>query len=113
MILVECCRCRYGWLDGYFRAYTTSKRELEYNIVTHIYLLMGIALPPTISFIILDGGFFNGEFTIFAFSGLVFLGVGDSMACLWGKNFGKCYWTHHSKKTTEGTAAALVSMTIV
>lgn len=112
LILVECCRKKYGLFDSYFKTYTTSTRELESNIVTHIYLLMGIALTPTLSFIILDGGFFNSEFTVFSFSGLVFLGVADTVACVYGKNFGSTYWSDTSKKTAEGSGAALFFMTL-
>jgi len=65
--------------DVYFKSYCDS-REKEPNalIVTHIFLLIGCALPPTLSFIILNGGFMNKIFELFALSGLVFLGIGDT-----------------------------------
>ena len=64
------------------------EQKNESPIVTHLYLLLGCGLPLTISFIIFDGGFFNGEFTTLSFAGIVFLGVGDVAAALYGRAYG-------------------------
>ena len=67
-----------------------DERELKQDspIVTHLYLLIGCGLPITVSFIIFGGGFFNGEFATLSFSGLIFLGVGDVAAALYGRAYG-------------------------
>ena len=76
LIMIEMTRKSLGisTLDKYFKAYCVHEREKEDNgvITTHIELLMGCALAPTLSFIILDGGFFNSEFASFNFSGIMF-----------------------------------------
>lgn len=112
LILLETLRKQFGVFDAYFKGFTTSRRELQSNIVTHIYLLAGIALPVQVSFIILDGGFFNSEFQLFAVSGLVFLSAGDTVACLYGRAFGLTKWRENHGKTAEGTFAGLIVMCI-
>jgi len=47
----------------------------------------------------LDGGFFNGEFSVFALSGVMFLGVGDAVAAIFGSRYGSALWSHFSGKT--------------
>jgi len=62
--------------------------EKDSLIVTHIYLMLGCALPLTLSFILFDGGLFNGEFVTVALSGVIFLGIGDVSAALYGRSYG-------------------------
>jgi dolichol kinase len=52
---------------------------------------------------LLDGGFFNGELSVFSLSGIVFLGIGDSASALLGKMFGATKWTKYSQKSQQGT----------
>ena len=85
-------------LNVYFRAYCDS-RERSTVILSHIYLLLGCGFPVIISFILLDGGFFNGEFSTFAFAGIIFLGIGDSVAALGGKKWGGSRWSDFNTKT--------------
>ena len=54
--------------------------------------MIGCGLPVTISFILFKGGFFNGEFATLSLSGIVFLGVGDVAAALYGKKHGTSKW---------------------
>ena len=48
----------------------------------------------------------------FSICGLVFLGVGDTVACWYGREFGTVLWRVGGKKTTEGSFAALFFMCI-
>jgi len=76
-------------LHNFFTSFC-DERELKQDvpIVTHLYLLLGCGIPITISFIIFAGGFFNGEFSTLSFSGVIFLGVGDVAAALYGRAYG-------------------------
>ena len=80
-------------------------------MTTHLYLLIGIAAPASITYIILDGGFLNGDHAVFAHSGLLFLGIGDSVAALWGKHYGVTKWNGLiHKKTQEGSSKAALAL---
>jgi len=74
-------------------------REEKLLILSHIYLLLGCSFSVNISFILLDGGFFNCEFGVFALSGVMFLGVGDAVAALFGSRYGTSLWGYYSGKT--------------
>ena len=67
--------------------------------------MLGFGLPITISFIIFDGGFFNGEFETLAFAGAVFLGVGDVAAALYGRAYGVQKWFKGTNKSQQGSMA--------
>ena len=91
-------------------------RELSSSklLLTHLYLLIGLGIPTNLTFILLDGGFPDGEMAVFAFSGVVFLGVGDTMTALFGKNFGTTMWRPNAhNKTQEGTVYAVLLVCIV
>ena len=81
-------------------------------IVTHLYLLLGCGLPITVSFIIFDGGFFNGEFSTLAFSGVIFLGVGDVAAALYGRAYGVQKWYKGTNKSQQGSMALWFCCTV-
>ncbi len=103
LIMIEQARPYLPKLQQYFAHYTDD-RETDL-VVTHIYLLFGCAMPVTLSFIIFNGGLFSPEFTVIAFSGIIFLGVGDVTACFYGKLRGKSLIREGSKKTVEGCYA--------
>ena len=65
------------------------------------------------SFILLDGSFFNGEFSVFALSGVMFLGIGDAIAALFGKRFGSALWGKFTSKSQEGTIALVICTSAV
>jgi dolichol kinase len=112
LIMIEMARYSFETdiLNKYFKTYCTHEREKTGLIVSHIQLLMGIAFAPTVSFIILDGGFLNSDFAIFSFTGLVFLAIGDTTACLIGREFGSSFWHSETKKTIEGSFAGWLAM---
>ncbi|ORX65009.1 hypothetical protein K493DRAFT_321923 [Basidiobolus meristosporus CBS 931.73] len=68
-------------------------------ILSHMYLLLGCAVPIWL----------NGHFAVANLSGIFTLGLGDAMASIVGKRFGKTHWPGTSK-TVEGTAAFIASM---
>ncbi|KAK9763867.1 dolichol kinase [Basidiobolus ranarum] len=68
-------------------------------ILSHMYLLLGCATPIWL----------NGRFAIANLSGVFTLGLGDAMASIVGKRFGKTRWPGTSK-TIEGTVAFILSM---
>ena len=83
-------------------------------MLTHLYLLLGCALPLCLTFILLDGGFMNGEHMVFAYSGVIILGIGDTVAALYGKEFGVSLWREGiHKKTQEGSNALMLSVTMI
>ena len=80
-------------LTNFFALYCDEREQnSDLPIVTHLYLIIGCGLPITLSFILFKGGFFNGEFATLSLSGVVFLGVGDVAAALYGKNHGTVFW---------------------
>ena len=64
---------------------------------------MGCALPVWLS------GLLESPSDILCLSGILSLGVGDSLASLVGKAIGKTKW-HKSKKSVEGTIAFVVGL---
>jgi dolichol kinase len=64
-------------------------------------------------FILLDGGFCPNELAIVSLSGVVFLGIGDAFAAVVGNRYGRSCWTTKGTKTTEGSWACVISVSIV
>lgn len=60
---------------------------------------------------LLDGSQFNDKFIYFSLSGLIFVGIGDSMAAIGGKFYGKTRWINRNK-TIEGSIIGGVSFVI-
>lgn len=57
-------------------------------LLTHIYLLIGLGVSTNLTYIMLDGGFPDGEMATFAYSGVAFLGVSDTAAAVIGRRIG-------------------------
>jgi len=68
-------------------------------IMSHFYLLTGCAAAVWL----------EGPSDALAFSGVLVLGIGDAMASVVGKRWGKHQWTINSPKTLEGTVGFLIS----
>nr|XP_006817759.1 PREDICTED: dolichol kinase-like [Saccoglossus kowalevskii] len=77
-------------------------RDVGIPILTHIYLLLGFSLPVWLYPLQHDQGC-----TLLMYSGVLSLGIGDTAAALFGSMYGHYKWPG-SKKTKEGTAAAIV-----
>jgi len=70
-------------------------------ILSHIYLLVGLSYPLWISDI--------NKFSIQQYSGVVTVGIGDSLASIIGSHFGRHKWPGPSKKSIEGSLAFAIS----
>jgi dolichol kinase len=79
------------------------EREPHTLIATHIYLLMGCALPLTMTYILHTGSIIPPDWTLWSLSGIIFLGIGDTAASIGGKHYGQTKWREISKKTQEGS----------
>lgn len=55
----------------------------------------------------------NDEFATIILSGVVFLGVGDVSAALYGQEYGKTKWYEGCKKSIEGSSALYISLLAV
>lgn len=83
-------------------------------MLTHIYLLIGLGISTNLTYILLDGGFPDGEMATFAYSGVVFLGVADTVAALAGKELGQHFWRLNAhNKSQEGTSWAILVSSII
>jgi dolichol kinase len=79
-------------------------------VLTHIYLLIGCTIPlalyrsEAIDFV---------DASLTPLSGVIILGIGDTMASLVGVKFGKRRWFQGTYKTIEGTLGATLSVSIL
>lgn len=75
-------------------------------ILSHLYLLLGCAIPFWL----------NSSKTckncLSNFSGVISLGIGDSLAAIGGKILGKTKWNKNTKKTIEGSICGCFGMFI-
>ncbi|KCV67700.1 hypothetical protein, variant [Fonticula alba] len=82
-------------------------------VLSHLYLLIGCALPVWLSpAVLLDSGalsdFASSRSVLAGLSGILALGVGDTAASAFGLSFGRHRWPG-SRKTIEGTLGGLLS----
>ncbi|TYH81017.1 hypothetical protein ES332_D03G170300v1 [Gossypium tomentosum] len=92
-----------GQLVHQFMSAFTDHRDSDLIIVSHFSLLLGCALP-----IWMSSGFNDRPLT--PFSGILSLGIGDTMASMVGHKYGVLRWSKTGKKTIEGTAAGITSV---
>ncbi|KAG6373418.1 Fph type histidine kinase [Boletus reticuloceps] len=69
-------------------------------ILSHFYLLTGCA----------GSVWLEGPSRILVYTGILVLGVGDALASIVGKRFGRYRWSASSSKTVEGSVAFAVSV---
>ncbi|XP_034220693.1 dolichol kinase EVAN isoform X2 [Prunus dulcis] len=81
----------------------TDHRDSDLLIVSHFSLLLGCALP-----IWMSSGY--NDRPLAPFSGILSLGIGDTMASVVGHKYGVLRWSKTGKKTIEGTAAGITSV---
>jgi dolichol kinase len=95
----------------WFKSMSNGRERLpETFIVTHIYLLMGCAFGPTCTFILLSGGVYPAEWALWSLAGVIFLGIGDTLAAIGGKNYGMTKWRENSAKTQEGSSYCIIGV---
>jgi dolichol kinase len=70
--------------------------------MSHLFLLLGCWVPTISSYILIDGKNFPPHFIYFSLSGFIFVGLGDAMAALGGRTYGKTMWKDR-KKSQEGS----------
>lgn len=77
-------------------------------VVSHVYLLLGCAIP----FLLYPGRDYSKDgVTLTLLTGVTTLGVGDTVAAVFGSRFGRTRWPS-SKKTVEGTLAAILAQLV-
>ncbi|XP_062007346.1 dolichol kinase EVAN [Rosa rugosa] len=86
-----------------FMSAFTDHRDSDFLIVSHFSLLLGCALP-----IWMSSGY--NDRPLSPFSGILSLGIGDTMASVVGHKYGVLRWSKTGKKTVEGTAAGITSV---
>lgn len=70
-------------------------------VFSHLYLLLGCAIPF----------WFNPDhLKMSSFAGVIALGIGDSLASIGGKAFGRIRWHPRTRKTVEGSISGCVGM---
>ncbi|KAI9136656.1 hypothetical protein BKA69DRAFT_1033397, partial [Paraphysoderma sedebokerense] len=87
-----------------------DERDTGPAIISHIYLLLGCAVPLWLASFLDDGGINNSNgnekkgvmVVLPAIAGAVTLGIGDTMASIIGQRYGRIRYPN-SKKTVEGT----------
>lgn len=101
--LLECLQIDFAreWMSQFLDDKDVGKRF----ILSHLYLLFGCAFPLFMT------GENNSEFILS--SGILILGIGDSVAALFGSVYGKTKWNNTTKKTVEGSLFAFSAMCIV
>ena len=82
LIYLEILRWSGGLAEStskWFKSFCSDRERLPSTIIiTHIYLLMGCAFPVCATYILVNGGIFAPEWTLWSLSGVTFLGIGDS-----------------------------------
>ncbi|GAM28688.1 hypothetical protein SAMD00019534_118640 [Acytostelium subglobosum LB1] len=94
-------------LSTYMDAFLDG-RDSGIVTLTHIYLLVGCSIPVFLTFFYDSGERSTYLHPLSAFSGLLTIGVGDSMASYVGIKYGKTKWFSTSK-SLEGTIGGIVS----
>ncbi|KAJ3294230.1 hypothetical protein HDU79_011297 [Rhizoclosmatium sp. JEL0117] len=107
LILVEYIRVFNVWpigkdVAGFLRGFL-DKKDRGVFILSHLYLLIGCALPVWINRITTASATFHGVY------GIITLGIADAAASIVGYKYGKNRWPS-STKTIEGTIAFVASM---
>ena len=116
LVILELLRCVAATLVGAavaeFMGSFLDGRDTGYAILTHIYLLVGCALPIWLEGA--EGGPSDEQRRVLMTPaiGILALCVVDSLAAVVGSTLGRRRWPG-SRKTVEGTAAAVVGLVAV
>lgn len=79
-----------------------SRNDLDKGemVLSHLYLLLGCSIPFWLT----------NNLNISSFSGVISLGIGDSLASIGGKAFGQSRWHRLTRKTMEGSFCGCLGM---
>jgi len=91
-----------------FMSSFTDSRDSGTFFVTHITLLLGLAIPIWLS----EPWMHDTGHSFMPYAGLIATGVGDAAASIVGKRYGKRKITLDGDKTLQGTLASIISMLI-
>ncbi|KAL6947070.1 hypothetical protein ACO0QE_001934 [Hanseniaspora vineae] len=83
-----------NYINNCLKSFSDYRDSAGPIVISYLYLIIGVSFPLLI----------NNDIC-----GCVVLGVGDSIASMIGKKFGKKYWDGPDNKTMEGTTAFVVS----
>lgn len=97
-------------LDATLRKFT-DERDGGPLILTHIYLLVGCALPLWIDLAFVKLSHAHPD-PLFGLMGVLVLGVGDTMASVTGIRMGRHRIHRYTRKTVEGTLGAIVAVVL-
>eukprot|EP00842_Homolaphlyctis_polyrhiza_P005722 jgi/Hompol1/6150/HPOL_002655-RA len=91
-----------GQLDRFMRQFLDS-RDSGTVIISHLYLLVGCALPVWLNQTV------STIHPVFGLCGVLALGIGDTMASIVGKSIGRIKWRNR-QKSVEGTLGFVVGL---
>eukprot|EP01113_Clastostelium_recurvatum_P003062 TRINITY_DN11326_c0_g1_i8.p1 TRINITY_DN11326_c0_g1~~TRINITY_DN11326_c0_g1_i8.p1 ORF type:complete len:339 (-),score=68.59 TRINITY_DN11326_c0_g1_i8:100-1116(-) len=94
------------WLAAFMDGFTDARDQGVFTL-THIYLLLGCAVPLWMT--MMAPSVQVPHLSILPYAGLIVIGLGDSFASLAGLYFGRHKWPGTSK-TVEGTVGGVISM---
>ena len=81
----------------------TDEKDQGSLILTHIYLLIGVFLPLWIT------SDLKMEPKLSLLTGVLSVGVGDSLASIIGSRYGRTKWPYSPGKSVEGTIASIIA----
>jgi len=103
-----------GRVTRWVKGFSEGRERREGTVVaTHIWLLMGCAFPFTASYILMGGGVMTTEWVSWSCAGIVFLGIGDTAAAVFGKQYGINRWREISNKTKEGSSFCILGVGVI
>ncbi|ETO17898.1 hypothetical protein RFI_19407 [Reticulomyxa filosa] len=97
-------------IEQYMKGFTDEK-DGGVLILTHVWLLIGCAIPLWLTLLKGITPLIFGQVFYFVYItvGLVVLGMGDSAAAIYGTKYGVHKWFQGTNKSVEGTLAAIFS----
>ncbi|XP_019396297.1 PREDICTED: dolichol kinase [Crocodylus porosus] len=102
----------FGQMLRHLLSLFLDERDSGPLILTHIYLLLGMSLPVWLfPRPCAHKGFLSGTGALVPYSGVLAVGVGDTIASVFGSTMGEIKWPG-TKKTFEGTMTAIFAQII-
>ena len=96
-------------LDGFINMYKDNK-DSGLLVTTPLYLLVGFALPLVLRSAL---GYKDKTSLLMNFSGLITIGVADSLSSIFGSLFGTLKWHSRTPKTVQGTIAGFAGTYLI
>jgi dolichol kinase len=103
-------------LQSFYFAFLDDKKDKgEYIIISHVFLIVGCAIPLWINQVLSSTNDDDADFSssssslLLAEFGVISIGVGDAMGAVIGKSMGKHHWGMN-QRTLEGSLAMWLSM---